>query len=415
MRTDIESTPLVNMIQKLRCMPENQLADIIQMHIGVPDFGPPDQVVKAAMQAISTEDCYRYPPIQGSARLRGMICAKYSQDYGVSVVPSQVIIANGAKQCLFQIMMALLKPLDEVLIVGPAWSSFSRQVLLAGGVPVMITAGPETGFKISPRALDDAISDKTRLVIMCFPNNPTGAVLDQAEINAYADVIARYSQLYLISDEVYEYFRFDQNPTSFITCESIRQQLILVNGFSKSFGISGWRIGYAIAPTPVIDASVRVQSLVSGGVCEVMQIAACEALEAGAGHIGSAIERYQERAGIVREAFSAVEGVVIYPLHATYFMVLGIQPFLEGQGLDAPATADVVAEYLLEEYKVAVIGTDGFGLPGCLRLSLCLDNTLIKEGCRRIIDGLASFTPASTESNSSATVVRRITQEKRAS
>ncbi len=356
--------------------------DIIGFGAGEPDFDTPEHIKEAAIQAICN-GFTRYTAVAGTVELRRAVCAKFQRDNGLEYDPEQVLVSVGGKQSFYNLAQALLDPGDEVIIPAPYWVSYPDMVLLADGVPVIVAAGIEQGFKIGPEQLEAAITPRTRLVVINSPSNPTGATYSRGELAALGEVLARHPRIVVASDDIYEHTRLTDDPfcNILMACPELRERAIVLNGVSKAYAMTGWRIGYAAGPRPLIDAMKKIQSQSTSNPTSISQVAAQAALEGDQSCIDTMNSAFQERHRFVVEALNALPGVACLPSQGAFYAFPHMAGAMERLGVE-----DDVAfgERLIEEAGVALVPGSAFGAPGYMRLSFATSMENLREGLARI-------------------------------
>lgn len=365
---------------------------VISLSAGEPDFDTPAPISEAGMAAIR-EGFTNYTENAGMLPLREAICTKLERDNGLTYTPDQVLCSNGAKQSVALGMHVLSEPGDEVLIPAPYWVSYPEMTRFAGAEPVVVPTTAEEGYKLSPDALDAALTDKTRLVILCSPSNPTGAVYTPDELAALADVIRQYDDLYVLSDEIYEHVTFDVEHVSFASLPGMKERTVTVNGFSKAYAMTGWRLGYMAAPTPVVQAAAKVQGQFTSAPSSISQKAGVAALEMDMGPVREMVSAFRERRDVVLERLNAVDGVrcptpggafYLFPEVAHYFGTTSPG----GRSIDS---SEDLCFYLLEEHNVALVHGGAFGAPRGLRLSYAASMEELNTAMDRLDAGFAGL------------------------
>lgn len=366
--------------------------DIASLTIGEPDFDTPVHIQTAAAEAMR-KGLTHYSPVAGIPELRQALARKLKDENGLDYAASEIVIANGAKQAVANAVLALIEPGDEVILLSPYWVSYEITVRLAGGVPVILKAGVEEGFKAPPARIAAALTDKTKLLILNSPNNPTGAVWSRAELEALAEVVKGHPRLMVLSDEIYEYILFDGNMTSFASLPGMRERAITVNGFSKSFAMTGWRLGYSAGPAPLAVAMARLQSGITAGANSFVQHAALTALSAPRDDVEKMRQRYQARRDMVVKALSAIPGLKLAPIPATFYALPDVGAFLGRKaGNHVIDTVDALCDWLLEEHGVATVPGSAFGDPNCIRLSFATGEAELEKALARVAEGLGRLT-----------------------
>jgi aspartate aminotransferase len=358
--------------------------DIISLSLGEPDFNTPDYVKEAAKKAI--DDNYsKYPPVPGYTDLREAISKKFKEENGINYSPDQIIVSAGGKHSLINVILSIVNPGDEVIILAPYWVSYYDQIILAEGKPVIIKARLENDFKINPEQLEAAITSKTRLIIFNSPSNPTGMVYNRKEMGNIAKVVEKHEGVFLISDEIYEHIIFTGEHVSMASFDFIYNKVITVNGVSKGYAMTGWRIGYIGAPLWIAKACNKLQGQFTSGVCSIAQRAALAAIQ-GKGDSRQVMKAaFLRRRDLICGLLKEVEGVKIrIPLGAFYIMPDISFYFGKSYGESKITNSDDLALYLLDKAQVATVGGDAFGAPECIRISYATSDELLIEAVRRI-------------------------------
>ncbi len=361
--------------------------DIIGLGAGEPDFDTPENVKAAAKRAID-EGKTKYTAVDGIPELKRAICAKFKRDNGLDYAPGQVSVGTGGKQVLYNALMATLNAGDEVIIPAPYWVSYPDMVLLAGGTPVTVAAGIETGFKITPEQLEAAITPKTKWFLFNSPSNPTGAGYSQDELKALTDVLMRHEHVWVMSDDMYEHLVF--GDYRFCTPAEVEPRLyertLTVNGVSKAYAMTGWRIGYAAGPEPLIKAMAKVQSQSTSNPSSVSQWAAVEALNGSQGFIPENNKVFERRRNMVVEMLNAAKGVTCPMPDGAFYVYPDISGCIGKISAGGAEIADdeAFATALLEETGVAVVFGAAFGLSPNFRVSYATSDDALKEACTRI-------------------------------
>ena len=364
--------------------------DIIGLSLGEPDFNIPDFIKEAAKEAID-QNYSKYTPVDGYLELREAIAAKLLRDNGLSYRPSQIVVSTGAKQCLANAALAMLNPGDEVIFPAPYWVSYKEIAKLAGAIPVEILATIENDFKITPAQLERAITEKTKMVWFNSPCNPTGSVYNQEELEALAKVLHQHPNIFILSDEIYEYINFTSIPhTSFAAIEGMYERTITINGLSKAFAMTGWRIGYLAAPEWIAKACNKVQGQITSGTNAIAQRAAIAALKAPKSEIQYMIDEFKKRRDLVLALLSEVEGLKVNVPEGAFYVFPDVSSFfgktLRGRTI---GNASDFSLYLLEEAMVATVTGEAFGDANCIRISYAASEKELREAIRRIKESLA--------------------------
>lgn len=343
--------------------------DVINLSLGEPDFGTPDFIREAAKRAID-EGYSKYTPVPGYQDLREVICEKFSRDNELNYSPEQIVVSTGAKQSIANVVLSIVNPGDEVVIPVPYWVSYREIVKMAEGVPVYVEAGVETDFKISPQQLEDAITNKTRLMIFSSPCNPTGTTYTREELEAFAAVLRKHPDVMVIADEIYELIVFERKNTSLGSLIGMTDRVITVNGLSKGFAMTGWRLGYIGAPKWVADACTKMQGQFTSGTCSITQRAAITALQADSEVIAPMCKAFRQRRDLVVDIFSKIDGLKCNVPQGAFYLFPDVSSYFgKSHGTDIIRSAADLSMYLLQEGHVATVGGEAFGAANNIRLS----------------------------------------------
>ncbi|MDB4113911.1 pyridoxal phosphate-dependent aminotransferase [Flavobacteriaceae bacterium] len=358
--------------------------NIIGLSLGEPDFTVPDFVKDAAIKAV--EDNYHsYTPVDGYADLKQAIITKFKRDNSLNYTPSQIVVSTGAKQSLYNLAQVLLNPGDEVLLPAPYWVSYSDISKVAGGVPVEIKTSIDRDFKVTPQELEKAIGPKTKMMIYSSPCNPSGSVYSKEELRALADVLVKYPDIIVISDEIYEHINFTQQHASMAHFEDMYDRTVTVNGVSKAFSMTGWRIGYIGAPEYIARACNKMQGQVTSGANCIGQKAAVTALENPPSKIKYMIDAFKERRGLILGLLADIDGFKINEPQGAFYVFPDISYYfgktLRGTTINSATDFSL---FLLENAKVATVTGEAFGDPNCIRISYAASNDDITAAMRQI-------------------------------
>ena len=357
--------------------------DIIGFGAGEPDFDTPEPIKAAAIEAIHA-GFTKYTAVAGTQELRQAVCDKFRRDNGLEYTPDQILVSVGGKQSFYNLAQALLDAGDEVIIPAPYWVSYPDMVLLADADPVIISTGLKQGFKITPEQLEQAITERTRLVVINSPSNPTGATYTRAELVALGEVIKRHPRIIVASDDIYEHIRLNDEPFTNIlmACPDLHDQAIILNGVSKAYSMTGWRIGYAAAPLELINAMKKIQSQSTSNPASISQAAARAALEGDQSCIGVMTKAFRERHRFVVDALNALPGVQCLPSTGAFYAFPYMQEAIDA--IDGVADDVAFGEYLINEAGVALVPGSAFGAPGYMRLSFATSMDKLHDGLDRI-------------------------------
>ncbi|MBR6925681.1 MAG: pyridoxal phosphate-dependent aminotransferase [Bacteroidaceae bacterium] len=358
--------------------------DIINLSVGEPDFDTPEHIRLAAQKAID-EGHTRYTPVPGIAPLRKAICEKLQKENGLSYTPEQIIVSNGAKQSVCNTLLALCDDGDEVIIPAPYWVSYPQMALMAGGVPVTIDAPISQNFKITPQQLEAAITERTRVLILCTPSNPTGAVYSAEELEALAEVLRHHENVTIISDEIYEHINYTGKHASIASCEGMKERTVIVNGVSKAYAMTGWRIGFIAAPIEIAKATQKLQGQYTSNPGSISQYAALAAYESSQDCVEEMRQAFARRKDLIVALAREIPGLEVNePQGAFYVFPRCSAYFGKTDGTRTINTSTDFALYLLEVAHVATVGGDAFGSPECFRMSYATSDDNIREAMRRI-------------------------------
>ena len=358
--------------------------DIISLSLGEPDFNTPDYIKEAAKKAID-ENYSKYPPVPGYADLREAISKKFKVENGINYSPDQIIVSAGGKHSLINVILSIVNPGDEVIILAPYWVSYYDQIIIAEGKPVIIEAKLENDFKIRPEQLEAAITSKTRLIIFNSPSNPTGMVYNRKEMEKIARVVEKHEGVFIISDEIYEHIIFTGEHISMASFDFIYDRVITVNGVSKGYAMTGWRIGYIGAPLWIANACNKLQGQFTSGVCSIAQRAALAAIQGNGDSQKIMKAAFLRRRDLICGLLKDIKGVkVSIPQGAFYVMPDISSYFGKSDGETKIANSEDLALYLLDKAQVATVSGDAFGAPECIRISYATSDDLLVEAVKRI-------------------------------
>ena len=358
--------------------------DVINMSVGEPDFNTPDHIKVAAKLAID-ENYSRYSPVPGYPELRQAIARKLERENQLHYQPSEILVSNGAKQSVCNTVMALVDPGEEVIIPAPYWVSYPQMVKLAGGTPVIINAGFEQNFKITPEQLEAAITPQTRLLILCSPSNPTGSVYTKDELAGLAEVILKHEDLFVLADEIYEHINYIGKHESIAQFPGMKERSIIVNGVSKAYAMTGWRIGYIAAPEWIVKGCNKLQGQYTSGPCSVSQRAALEAYIASQDCVEEMRLAFERRRDLIVELAKDIPGLEVNTPQGAFYLFPKCSSFYgKSDGEHTIKDSNDLAMYLLEVGHVATVGGDAFGDSDCFRMSYATSDENIREAMRRI-------------------------------
>ena len=366
-----------------------QGVDVINMSVGEPDFNTPDHIKAAAIKAVE-DNWSRYSPVPGYPSLKQAIVDKLRRENGLDYAPSQILVSNGAKQSVCNTLMAIVNAGDEVIIPAPYWVSYPQMVLLAEGTPVFVEATIEQDFKITPAQLEAAITPRTRALILCSPSNPTGSVYSREELEALKDVLLRHPQVIVVADEIYEHINYVGRHASMAEFADIRDRVVIINGVSKAYAMTGWRIGFIAAPEWIVKGCNKLQGQYTSGPCSVSQKAAEAAWNGPQECVEEMRQAFLRRKNLIVRLAREIPGLEVNdPQGAFYLFPRCSSYFGKRDGDRLISTSTDLAMYLLEVGHVATVGGDAFGSPDCFRMSYATSDENIIEAMRRIKDCLA--------------------------
>ncbi len=368
-----------------------QGVDVINLSVGEPDFNTPDHIKEAAKKAIE-DNFSRYSPVPGYPELRKAIVAKLKNENGLDYSMSEILVSNGAKQSVCNTVMALVNDGEEVIIPAPYWVSYPQMVKLAGGTPVIVNAGFDQDFKMTPEQLEAAITPKTRMLILCSPSNPTGSVYSKEELEALAEVIKRHEGLYVLADEIYEHINYVGHHESIAQFPGMKERSIIVNGVSKAYAMTGWRIGFIAAPEWIVKGCNKLQGQYTSGPCSVSQKAAEAAYTTSQECVETMRKAFERRRDLIVSLAKEIPGMEVNFPQGAFYLFPKCSSFYgksyEGRKIE---TSTDLAMFLLEEGHVATVGGDAFGDPECFRMSYATSDDNIREAMRRIKETLAKL------------------------
>jgi len=364
---------------------------VVSLSLGEPDFDTPDFIKAAAKKAID-DNITHYPPVNGFLDVRQAICKKFERDNGLKYTPDQIVISTGAKQAIANTILALVEKGDEVLMPSPYWVSYAEIVKIAGGVPLEILATVENDYKVTVEQLKAAITERTKVIIYSSPCNPTGSVYSQSELEAFAEVIEQHEGLYVISDEIYELINFDGKTASIGSIGNMIERTITVNGVSKAFAMTGWRIGYIGAPKWIADACTKMQGQITSGPNTIAQMATKAAVEADPDSVKFMIEIFKKRRDLVYKMLSEIPDIKVnLPEGAFYFFPDMSAYFGKSDGETVINNGTDLSLYMLRKELIAVVTGEAFGDPNCIRISYAASEETLIEAITRIKRALAAL------------------------
>jgi len=365
--------------------------DVISLSLGEPDFYTPDFVKAAAKEAIDG-NYTKYTPVSGYDDLREAIVNKFSRDNQLTYKKENIVVSTGAKQSIINVVMSIMNAGDECIIPAPYWVSYVEMVKVAEGIPVIISATIDQDFKITPAQLEGAITSKTKLMIFSTPCNPTGSVYTKDELAGLAKVIAKYPQLLVICDEIYEHIRFEGNHESLAQFPEVFNQIVTVNGVSKAWAMTGWRLGYIGAPKIIADACEKIQGQFTSATCSITQRAAISAVNSDPKVLDDMVSAFKNRRDLVLNYLKGIPGVKINLPKGAFYVFTDISSFFgKSNGDTIINNSGDMALYLLSEALVAVVGGDAFGDNNCIRFSYATSEDILTEALSRIKEALAKL------------------------
>lgn len=368
-----------------------QGVDVINLSVGEPDFHTPDHIKEAAKRAID-ENFSFYSPVPGFMSLRKAVSEKLSRENGLDYKPEQIVVSGGAKQALCNVILSTINPGDEVIIPTPAWVSYVEMVKLAEGKNVLVPSGIESDFKMTPQQLEAAITPKTKMLLICSPSNPTGSVYTRDELAALVEVIKRYPDIIVLADEIYEHINYTGEFTSLASFKEIADRTVVVNGVSKAYAMTGWRIGYCAAPLAIAKACTKLQGQYTSGASSIAQKAAEAAYTGSQACVEEMRQAFERRRNLVVKLASEIPGLKVNEPKGAFYLFPEVSSYFgKTDGKRTINDASDLAMYLLEEGHVATVAGDAFCAPGYIRLSYATSDDNIREAMKRIAQTLAKL------------------------
>jgi aspartate aminotransferase len=365
--------------------------DVISLSLGEPDFNTPDHVKVAAKKAIE-DNITHYPPIAGFLELRKAVSEKFKRENDLDYSPEQIVVSTGAKQSIANVVMALVDKGDEVILLSPYWVSYLEIVKLAEGTPVLVKAGIENDFKVSAEQIEKAITPKTKMIIFSSPCNPTGSVFSQQELEAIADVVAKHENIIVLSDEIYEHINFSGKSYSIGRCKNIQDRVVTINGLSKAYAMTGWRLGFIGAPLWIAKACDKMQGQITSGTSTISQMAAIAALNSPPTITEDMTKEFHKRRDLCFTLLSEIPGLKCNkPEGAFYFFPEISSYFGKSYKGKAISNSEELCMFLLHEGHVATVSGDAFGEPNCIRLSYATSEENLRKAMQRMKDTLAKL------------------------
>lgn len=366
-----------------------QGVDVINLSVGEPDFNTPENIKKAAIKAVN-DNFSHYSPVPGYPVLREAIAGKLKRENGLEYATSQILCSNGAKQSVCNVIMSIIQAGDEVIIPAPYWVSYPQMVKLAEGEPVCVSAGIEQDFKITPAQLEAAITPHTRALIICSPSNPTGSIYSRAELEALAEVLKKHERIIVLSDEIYEHINYVGEHTSMAQVDGMKERTVIINGVSKAYAMTGWRIGFVAGPEWIVKACNKLQGQYTSGPCSVSQIAAAEAFAGDQTCVEQMRQAFEKRKDLIVGLMKDIPGIEVNDPHGAFYVFPKCDSYFGKRDGDKVINNDNdLALYLLETGHVATVCGTAFGAPGYLRMSYATSDDNIREAMKRIKETLA--------------------------
>ena len=383
----LSESATIAMARKAREL-KSQGVDIISLSLGEPDFNTPDFIKDAGKEGID-KNFSKYMPVNGYQDLREAISNKFKRDNGIDYSSEQIVVSTGAKQSIANVVLSLINPGDEVIVPAPYWVSYAEIIKMAEGVPVFIDTSIKNDFKISPSELKDAISSKTKMMIYSSPCNPSGSVYSKEELRSLADVLVNYPSITVLSDEIYEHINFTGSYFSIGAFPDIYNQVVTINGVSKSFAMTGWRLGYIGAPLHIAQACTKIQGQFTSGTSSISQRAAIAAVSADPSVIHEMRDAFLSRRDFILEELNKIKGININQPQGAFYVFPDVSAFFNKSYENFTVTnSDQLAMYILETAKVAVVTGNAFGSPNCIRISYASSMEKLKDAMDRIATAL---------------------------
>ena len=383
----LSESATIAMARKAREL-KSQGIDIISLSLGEPDFNSPDFIKDAAKEGID-KNFSKYMPVNGYQDLREAISNKFRRDNGIDYSPEQIVVSTGAKQSIANVVLSLINPGDEVIVPVPYWVSYAEIIKMAEGVPVFIDTSIKNDFKISPLELQDAITNKTKMMIYSSPCNPSGSVYSKEELRSLADVLVNYPSITVLSDEIYEHINFTGSYFSLAAFPDMYNQVVTINGVSKSFAMTGWRLGYIGAPLHIAQACTKIQGQFTSGTSSISQRAAIAAVSADPSVIHSMRDAFLSRRDFILEELNKIKGININQPQGAFYVFPDVSAFFNKSYENFTVNnSDQLAMYILENAKVAVVTGNAFGSPNCIRISYASSMEKLKDAMDRIATAL---------------------------
>ncbi len=388
---NMEESATLAMAQKARDL-KSKGVDVISLSLGEPDFKTPKHIQEAAKEAIDSQQYFSYPPVAGYQDFREAIARKFREENGIACTAANIVVSNGAKQSIANIMMAMLDPGDEVIVLSPYWVSYADIIKVSAGVPVYVKGSIDTNFKPTAAQIEAAITPKTKMMIFSSPCNPSGEVFTREEIAAMVAVFERHPGIYIVSDEIYEHINYTGDHVSIGAYPAMQDRVITVNGVAKGFAMTGWRIGYIAAPEVIAKACTKIQGQSTSGANGIAQRAAMAAITTDLQPTREMAAEYQARRQMVFDLLNDIPGMkTIMPNGAFYFLPDVSAYFGKTVGNRTINNASDLCMYLLEDAHVSLVTGEAFGVPECVRLSYAASRADLQEALRRMKEALAKL------------------------
>ena len=383
----LSESATIAMARKAREL-KSQGIDIISLSLGEPDFNTPDFIKDAGKEGID-KNFSKYMPVNGYQDLREAISNKFKRDNGIDYNTEQIVVSTGAKQSIANVVLSLINPGDEVVVPAPYWVSYAEIIKMAEGIPVFIDTSIKNDFKISPSELQGAITNKTKMMIYSTPCNPSGSVYSKEELRSLADVLVNYPSITVLSDEIYEHINFTGSYFSIGAFPDMYNQVVTINGVSKSFAMTGWRLGYIGAPLHIAQACTKIQGQFTSGTSSISQRAAIAAVSANPSEIHEMRDAFLSRRDFILEELNKIKGININQPQGAFYVFPDVSAFFnKSYGNFTVTNSDQLAMYILETAKVAVVTGNAFGSPNCIRISYASSMEKLKDAMDRIATAL---------------------------
>ncbi len=382
---NLPASATLTMAAKARELKKNGI-DIIGLSLGEPDFNTPDFIKNSAIDAIN-QNYNSYTPVDGYLELKEAICKKFHRDNKIIYNPNQIVVSTGAKQSIANVVQALIKPGEEVILLAPFWVSYSAIVLMADGIPKILKSDISNDFKVSAKQIDDAISEKTKMIIINSPNNPSGSIYNEKELYEIASVIKKYPNVFVLSDEIYEHINYGTKHVSFASIEGMYDRTVTVNGIAKAFAMTGWRIGYLGAPIWIAQACTKLQGQVTSGANCIAQRATIDAITESPEKINYMVKEFEQRRNLIIKLLSEIKGFQLNNPDGAFYIFPDISYYFGKTISDVTIkNASDFAMLILEKAHVATVTGDAFGSPKNIRISYAASNENIIKAVNRIKD-----------------------------